>query len=100
MFYENIRAFVEANWAELEASKYPEDLIHYWADSEVPVYNSEIYSQWGSLPADAHDEWQSVGFEVSIESTILDLMKVDIYLYLYGLYNRAYSEILATKEGN
>lgn len=100
MFYEDIYAEVERNWDALEASQYPEDLLIEWADSAVPIYNTDIYNQWGNLPPEALDEWQSVGFEVSSETTIIDLMKVDLFLYLEGLYNRAYSELLALKEGN
>lgn len=98
MFYETIKELVANNWDALEASQYPEDLLIEWADSNVPIYNTDIYRYWGDLPPEALDEWQSVGMESS--STIIDLMKVDLFLYLEGLYNRAYSELLALKEGN
>ena len=98
MYYEEIYKIVETWFEHLEKSEYPEDLLAEWADSAVPIYNNEIYAQWGGLPADAQDEWQDVGMESS--STILDLMRIDLYLHLEGLYNRAYSELTALKEGN
>lgn len=101
MYYTTVREFVERNWDEIEASKYPEDLLTEWADSDVPIYTIEIIKTWyQDLPTGAMDAWQEVGFEFGPTTSIVDLMKLDIFLHLEGLYNRAYSEILATKEGN
>jgi hypothetical protein len=101
MYYSLIKPIVENNWAEIEASQYPEDLLTEWADSAVPIYTINIIRAWyQDLPSVAMDAWRDTGLEVSPETTIVDLMKIDLYLHLEGLYNRAYSEILATKEGN
>ena len=96
--YNEIIAELERNWEALESSLYPEDLVREWAESEVPIYNSDIYSEWGSLPRDAQDEWAGVGFEFSSETTILELMRMDLFLYIDGQYSRAYADLLASKE--
>ena len=99
MQYEEIYKVVETWFEHLQASEYPEDLLTEWADSAVPVYNTDIYNEWGNLPPEALDEWQGAGLNKS-SSTIIDLMRIDLYLHLEGLYNRAYSELLTLKEGN
>jgi hypothetical protein len=100
MSYNEIIEALERNWAEIEESQYPEDLIREWAESDVPIYNSDIYRDWGSLPVDAQDEWREQGIEVSPDDTILSLMRIDLFLHIEGLYNRAYHDLLASKEGN
>lgn len=100
MNYEKIYSAVQTWFEYLEKSEYPEDLLREWAESDVPIYNSDIYDQWGSLPVDAQDEWREQGIEVSPDDTILSLMRIDLFLHIEGLYNRAYHDLLASKEGN
>jgi hypothetical protein len=100
MNYEKIYSAVQTWFEYLEKSEYPEDLLREWAESDVPIYNSDIYRDWGSLPVDAQDEWREQGIEVSPDDTILSLMRIDLFLHIEGLYNRAYHDLLASKEGN
>lgn len=89
--YDAIYAEVKDRKDELFDQIYPEDLLADWADSEVPIYNHEIVNEWTDLDWDCRDQWQEFG--VSSESTIYDLMKIDIYLFYRECYTKAWIEL-------
>ena len=68
------------NLVQLQASKYPEDLLMEWADSAVPVYYSDTLNDWRELSLAETDRWQELGAP-SNEAGIFDLMRIDLYLH-------------------
>lgn len=68
-----------------------EDTCHEIADSNTPVYYSEIISEWQALPSEYSDTWQD--YPITAMSSITQLMAIDLYNYYHGLAYRAYQEI-------
>lgn len=61
----------------IKAGSDTDDLIHELADQAIPVYNSDIISEWSNTP-DCWDRWsEEVGEN---DGTILDQMSRDLYL--------------------
>lgn len=85
------------NLEQLQASKYPEDLLSEWADSAVPIYYGDILDDWRELSLDESDRWQEMGAP-SNEAGIFDLMRIDLYLYYQDAYTRIYAEIVDALE--
>lgn len=75
-----------------------EDTCHEIADSNTPVYYSDIISEWQALPSEYSDTWREHGHETTPETTITQLMAVDLYYYYHELAYRAYQEIQDEKE--
>lgn len=77
--------------AQLTDTIYPEDILSDWADAEVPVYNHHIIEEWTSLPNDQTDAWKEFGYDNN--ASIIDLMKIDLYLYYSQAFQNAWLEI-------
>lgn len=67
--------------------KYPSDLAHEYADSAMPIYNSDTYLTWRDLPDENSNQYKEVRSE--LPDTIEELMRDDIYLYYCLLYSAA-----------
>ena len=89
--YEEILRQVRESADELREARYPEDLIREAADSECPIYNNEILAQWYDLDPEYWDMWQEVG--ANKDSTILQLMMVDLYFYYDAMFSKAWAEV-------
>lgn len=97
MNYSDIKQEITDNWAELEESAYPEDLLREMADSACPVYYSEVIKDWAEMPNEFTDSWQEF-VEVSQDSTIFSLMSNDLFNYYDTEYTRIYNEMKTEKE--
>jgi hypothetical protein len=86
--YDQIYKQVADEKEQLLESAYPDDLLSEWADSEVPVYNHEIISEWTDLDSDCRDQWQEIG--AGSNTSIVNLMKIDIYLFYRECYTLAW----------
>lgn len=97
--YEEIKKQVEEGYEELSESRYPEDLLNEWAESEVPVYTNHIIQEWTDLSPEDSDRWQETGLDLAKEnSTISDLMWIDLRLYYDRLFGQAWREVQEEKE--
>ena len=77
---------------------FSEDNISEWADGFVPVYYHEIIKDWTEMPNDYTDSWQdSVGWDAG-ESSIFQLMSIDLYNYYYATTYEIYNEIVNEQE--
>lgn len=74
------------------------DRLHEYADSNSPVYYSDIMREWAELPSEASDHWQEIGTEITPETTIFSLMSVDLFYYYLDQFERAYQQIREEKE--
>lgn len=61
------------------------------ADNLTPIYNSDILESWRELPLDDSDRWQEIG--AAPDSTIFDLMRIDLWLYYRDAVESAWAEI-------
>jgi hypothetical protein len=74
------------------------DNLTEFADSLTPVYYSEIIGEWSGLPMEKSDTWREHGHEITIESTIINLMAIDLFYYYLELVNKAFDEIKSEEE--
>lgn len=91
------RQIVEDERERILEMRYPEDYSSELAESYTPIYNSDIYAQWGDLPREAQDEWRAYGMEV--EDTISG-MRIDIHIYADSLFSGAIAQLLEDAEVN
>lgn len=97
--YVEIKKLVEEDYEQLSESKYPEDLLWEWAQSQAPVYTHHIIQEWIDLSPEDSDRWQETGIEVASGNTgIADLMLLDLQLYYERLFSQAWREVQEEKE--
>ncbi len=99
MYYSNeaIKEELLDNWESIQENAYPEDMVLEFADSAMPVYYSDIISDWMELDSEFTDSWQEqLGSEVGTRG-ITALMAIDVFNYYLDTYNRIYSELVAEK---
>ena len=88
---EEIKEQVRDRWEDLKDDPYPEDTLHEWADSEVPIFYGDISAEWCELPFDDVDAWKEFGMDESfLEGGIYKLMTIDLVLYYERLFREAY----------
>ena len=100
MYYseENIREELIENLEDILEDKYPEDRVLEMADSAVPVYNSDIISDWMELSNEFTDTWQEqLGTKVGTRG-IVALMAIDVFTYYLDTYSRIFEALKAEKE--
>jgi hypothetical protein len=68
-----------------------EDTANEVADSNCPIYYSDIIKEWTELEGEFCDTWQD--YPITQMSSITQLMTIDLYNYYYQLAYRAYEEI-------
>lgn len=66
---------------------------HELADSLTPVYTADIIAEWAQLPSDRSDIWREFTDVPTEETTITDLMKVDLFWYYHEEIVSALDEI-------
>ena len=93
---EEIKRMVQDEKEQLESSPYPEDLLREFADSECPIYYGEIVTEWQELAWDDTDRWQEIG--AGPDSTIHNLMQIDLVMYYERLFVEAWEEVKGEKE--
>jgi hypothetical protein len=92
-----IRAEIADHLEQLQDMREPEDLLQELADSNTPIYYSDIIQEWTELPTEFSDQWweRSVWAE---NETITSLMQIDLYLYYQGEFIAAWEEIKEEQE--
>jgi hypothetical protein len=82
-------------------TEYPEDGVSELVDSDLPVYYSEIFYQWGKLPMEDVDTWQDdlLGSIGDGKLGIYDLMSADLWNFYRNVYDTALEEIKEEKAG-
>lgn len=93
--YTEILQAIRDDWETLIDHPYPEDVLSEWADSEVPIYTTEIIAEWRDLDSDYWDRGNDYKTD---DSTITDLMRYDLYAYYTESFYRAYREITDSLE--
>jgi hypothetical protein len=91
--YNQIKAQLLDEWEFTE-----EDRLHEVAESLTPVYYSYIIEEWRWLSLEESDTWREHGHEITPETTITNLMAIDLFYHYLDLVNRAYNEIKNEKE--
>ena len=86
-----IRAEITDHLEQLQDMREPEDLLQELADSNTPIYYSDIIQEWTELPGEFSDQWQEMG--MAEDATITSLMQTDLYLYYQGEFIAAWEEI-------
>jgi hypothetical protein len=90
MNYTDIKRQILENWEQFAETRYPEDLLNEFVESALPVYYSEIISDWQQLPSEFDDIWAEEGYE---SDRITGLMLYDLQNYYSHEYTRIYSEV-------
>lgn len=81
----------------IEEAPYAVDYIEELADSECPVYYSEILTEWAELSPDDSNQFGEIMTPDS-NTTIYNLMSVDLWLYYRREFLAVYNEILDEQE--
>ena len=92
--YKEIKAELLDDWEHITESR-----LHEYAESNTPVYYSEISKEWQELPAENTDAWKEYGAVYVADTTIYGLMTTDLHLYYMELVQRAFEEITEEKQG-
>jgi hypothetical protein len=88
--YTEILKIVSDDLANIQDHPFVDDALTEYADSEVPVYNSDIVEEWRELP---YNSWDSGRDLRDHDSGILDLMRYDLYTYYNEQFYRAYQQL-------
>lgn len=91
--YEEIKAELLSEWEHLTESR-----LHEYAESNTPVYYSDIADEWKALPMEDTDAWRDYGVEFTPDTTIYSLMTTDLHLYYFALVEKAFTEITEEKQ--
>lgn len=92
--YEEIKKQVTDEMEQLKERTYPEDLLNEFADSETPIYYSEIIKEWVELPSEYCDRWKELGFDTQRnDGGITTLMQLDLFFYYQEQFQRAWEEL-------
>ena len=91
-----IRAEITDHLEQLQDMREPEDLLQELADSNTPIYYSDIIQEWTELPNEFCEQWQEMGR--AEDATITSLMQTDLYLYYQGEFIAAWEEIKEEQE--
>lgn len=91
--YEEIKAELLSEWEHLTESR-----LHEYAESNTPVYYSEIAKEWQELPAENTDAWKELGAVYVLDVSIYSLMTTDLHLYYMELVQKAFEEITEEKQ--
>ncbi len=73
------------------------DYANELAEASTPIYNHDIYEQWGDLPSDARDQWRAYGMEVE---GVVEAMRIDIHIHLTDLFQGAVARLIEESEVN
>ena len=90
--YSDIQEQVREIADQLKESAYPEDILREHADSECPIYYSDIINEWRELPSEYCDRWQDMG-EILRNTGITSLMQIDLFLYYQEQFEKVWEEL-------
>jgi hypothetical protein len=95
MNYSDIKKEILENWEQFADNPYPEELLNEFADSALPIYYSEIISDWQEMPSEFDNVWAEEGYT---SDSITALMSYDLENYYRHQYHRIYNEIMHDQE--
>lgn len=97
--YNEIKERVREHLTQLKETPYPEDLLSELADSESPIYYSDVMKEWCELPSEYCDRWKEYGYDANKnEGGIFSLMSIDLTFYYLEEFNNAWEEIKKEEE--
>lgn len=91
--YNELKAEMLSEWDTVDHY----DLEQHASDL-TPIYYSDIIEQWQGLTMEESDTWREHGHEITPETTITNLMAIDLFYYYLEAVNRAYGELKGEKE--
>ena len=68
-----------------------------FVDSYLPIYNNEVIKEWQEMPNE-YDNEGAAQLGAPIESNIVQLMTLDLYLYYGALFREAIEEVRDNEE--
>lgn len=74
-----------------------EDRLGEYVDSNLPIYYSDIITEWQQMPSE-YDGRGIAEFGLPSEPTVYSLMLGDLYAYYYDLLTTALGELMTEKE--
>jgi len=91
---DQIKAEILDHIEQLRETQYPEDLLRELAESNVPIMNGDIISEWQDMPYEFDNGWQEFGFDESFQSGgIYSLMAIDLQLYYESQFLEVWEEV-------
>jgi hypothetical protein len=91
---EEIRSEILENLSYLKETPYPEDMIQELADSNTPIYYSDVLAEWQQMPSEYNDKWKEYGYDANKnEGGILALMQIDLTFYYLDAFQEVWEEI-------
>lgn len=94
--YKQIEEDIRSEWSDFETDF--DRAVNEMADSVTPIYNSDIIREWSGLSSDDSDRWHEFGYSVSEMVSIVDLMKIDLFIYYQAVIDSIANTILEEKE--
>jgi hypothetical protein len=98
--HEKAKNNILESWEWIKDATVPEDYVIEMADSDVPIYTSEIISEWVELPSEYSNRFSEMRDTFDSSITIENLMLDDLYLYYQFIYSGALAEILEAEGMN
>ena len=91
---EEIVDVITENLEWLKAHEQPDELLREIAESLIPIYNSEIISDWAEMPQEFENFWAQFGWDEFLEQGgIIGLMRIDLENYYQVKTVEAYEQI-------
>lgn len=90
--FTEIKRQIQDEWEQFSSNTHPSDILNELAESECPIYNSDIIAEWAEMPNEFSDTWQD-GFSLSADTTITELMSIDLFNYYQHQFQTAYNEL-------
>jgi hypothetical protein len=94
---DEIRTRILDDIDEITKADFVIDQIEELADSEVPIYYSDIIAEWTQLSPDDSNEFGEI-MTPDQNTTIYDLMSVDLWIYYRKTFLSVYNDILDEQE--
>jgi hypothetical protein len=64
-----------------------------WVDGYLPIYYNKIVEEWQEMPSEYNDRGHQELGHLEQETTIYNLMSLDLYLYYTDIFNDAIAEL-------
>ena len=93
--HNEIKQTIRDDWAQFADNPYPEELLNEFADSALPIYYSEIISEWQEMPSEFDNVWAEEGYT---SDSITALMSYDLENYYRHQYHSIYNELAEEME--
>jgi hypothetical protein len=69
-----------------------------WIDGYLPVYYNQIIKEWQEMPSEYNDRGNAELGHLGQETTIYNLMSLDLFLYYSDIFNEAVTELEEEEE--